>query len=167
MRKKGFLVGILVSILFLATNANAETFGDTVSGKLGGNGSYSTTASILGDYYKYVRIEFTPDSDAKFYVSLIGSNTVAGLGSVKAINPSIELSAKKDTTKIIYILPRSGMACPSDANYCFGTGTNYTKTTVVQGDECSGSMCSIYGIRIKNKKLLTSYGFTLKYEFFK
>lgn len=164
--KKKIIICLTIAIMFIGSNVYAV--GETVTGKLGAGGSYSTSnKNLLGDYYKYIRIEFTPDKDAKYYVSLIGANSVSGLGSASPINPSIELSAKAGQTRIIYILPRSGMGCPKDANYCFGTGTSMSKTTVVQGDECNGHLCNIYGLRIKNKRTFTSYGFTMKYEFFK
>lgn len=166
MQRKLFLLSMLVSVLFLSTQVNAKSY--TVDGTLGAGGSYSTSNdSLLGDYYKYIKIEFTPKKDAKFYVSLIGASNVSSLGHADALNPSIELSADAGSTKVIYILPRSGMSCPAGADYCFGTGTNYSKTTVVQGNECNGKMCNIYGIRIKNKRLFTSYDFTMKYEFVK
>ena len=67
---------------------------------------------------------------------------------------------------IIYILPRSGMSCPSDANYCFGAGSDYSSSTVIQGNECRGGMCSMYGIRVNNRKIFTGYNVNVKYEFF-
>ncbi len=166
MKKKIILFIGIFCCIFTNTNIYAAQY--TVNGTLGAGGSYSTTSNILGDYYKYIKIVITPKKDAKYTVSLIGASSVSNLGKAKALNPSIEISTKANQSKTIYIIPRSGMSCPNDSgSYCFGTGTNLSGKTVIQGNECDGKMCPVYGIRVKNKRTFTSYDFKMTFEFIK
>jgi len=168
MKRKLFLFTVFISILFLSTNVDAQTISHTKSGTLGAWKSVSSSnADLIGDYYKYVRIELNVNIDSKFSVTMIGANNVSGLGGASAINYSPKLSISKNKTFILYILPRNGMSCPSDANYCFGSGSDLTKNTVVQGNECDGKMCSVYGVRLHNENKLKSFNYNMKYEFVK
>lgn len=163
--KKVAIITILTICLLFCESAKAETFTHN-SQSLSANSKVSF-AEAFGDNYKYVKVKVkAKSSSASYTVSLIGTNSISKVNSVDALNTS----SKKftgTTQYVIYILPRSGMSCPSDASYCFGAGSNYSGTTVIQGNECSGSMCSLYGIRVNNKKLLTSYNIDLSYEFVK
>ena len=169
MFKKGLftrllLLGVLVLVLFIpSVSAQQYILNDAY---LGGNGKVSD-AQQSGDYFKYVKVTVkAKSSSAKYTVSLIGTSPISGANSVSPINTST-MNFTGDSTYIIYILPRSGMSCPSGASYCFGAGSNTSGTTVIQGNECSGSMCSLYGVRVNNKKLLTGYNIDITYEFFK
>lgn len=118
-------------------------------------------------YYRYMRVVTQADSaDANYSISFVGSKYVSGINLTTAIGT---MNVKCTGTKqyITYILPRVGMACPSDATYCFGAGKNDLSTTLIQGNECNGDWCNIYGVRIKNNKLFKSYNVDVTYEFFR
>lgn len=161
MKKNILLLIGIVCILTFATDVKAYSF----SGTIGALGKISDAQQFGGIYYKYIRMTVKADSsDAKYTVSYIGTNNSAS--SFNLVNPinTSGISFTGSSQKIIYILPRVGMGCPSDANYCFGAGTNSNGTTVIQGNECNGSMCQVYGVRVNNKKL-SSYNVNVTYDF--
>ena len=119
------------------------------------------------DYYRYMRVVTQADSsDSNYSISFVGSKNVSGLNLTPAIGT---LNVKCTGTKqyVVYILPRVGMSCPLDATYCFGAGKNDNSTTLIQGNECDGGWCNLYGVRIKNNKLYKDYNINVTYEFFR
>lgn len=160
MRIKKILAIFVVAICTFSCSqvfASANTYTKSLTSK-----GMTGALDYFGSKYKYAKVTIKPDNSKALYtVSLIGTDYVSKLYSVSPIGTSIEFSGSSSRT--IYILPRSGMGCPG--GYCFGVGSNYSATTMIQGNECNGEMCSLYGIRIKNKKNLT-YNVTYSYEFF-
>lgn len=164
IRRKILLI-VLVSFLVFSQSVKAEQFTHN-NQSLSANSKISF-AEAWGDTYKYVRVKVkAKSSSASYTVSLIGTESISKVNSVSALNTSPK-KFSGTTQYIVYILPRSGMSCPSDASYCFGAGSDYSRTTVIQGNECNGKMCSLYGIRINNKKLFNTYNVDVNYEFVK
>lgn len=165
--KKKIMLGVAVCIIavFIMTPiANAQQ--TSFNSMLISNGNLSNVTPLGTEKYKYVVVTAKASSnDALYTVSFIGSNSTTGSAHVYAISTSVKkFSGKKKYN--IYILPKSGMRCPSQADYCFGAGAITTGTTVIQGNECNNNFCPAYGVRINNKKSI-NYNISVTYEFFK
>ena len=161
--KKSILIIMILFIIGFVSPVSAEQY--SFEELVPGLGSASR-ADQFGGYYRYARVEvFASDDNASYTVSLIGVENISQVGAVSPISTSVKKFTGSNRY-IIYILPRSGMSCPSDANYCFGAGSDYSSSTVIQGNECRGGMCSMYGIRVNNRKIFTGYNVNVKYEFF-
>ena len=161
--KKNLLKILLIVVIIIVPNAKAQLYSFNQNVPAFGKVS---NAQQFGAYYKYVKVIVNANSSSASYsLSFIGTSSISKVNSVSPL----ATSAKNFTgtnTYTIYILPRSGMSCPSDASYCFGAGSDYSSSTVIQGNECDGKMCSLYGVRINNKKVFTSYDINVRYEFF-
>ncbi len=155
---------IFISIFSFVTPVHAYGFNAELTPK-----SQASNGQLLEGYiyYRYMRVVTQANStNANYSISFVGSQNVSG---INFNDPIGTLNVKCTGTKqyITYILPRVGMACPSDATYCFGAGKNDNSTTLIQGNECNNGWCNLYGVRIKNNKLFESYNVNVTYEFFR
>jgi len=149
-------------MLLPITDVKAESF----SGYLAGKNKISNGKSLGTTNSRYLKMTVQADSkDASYTVSLVGANSYSSINMVSPINTSVrKFTGKKKYT--IYILPHSGMGCPSDADHCFGAGASLINTEIIQGNECNGNRCQLYGVRINNKKIIAGYNVNVSYDFY-
>ena len=140
------LFALFLTIIMTNDNVNALSFSETIS----------------GNSCKYIDVDFINTSSPFKYSKVVINSaskkyTISFFGRMTATNYSVIGTSKTlSLTGNIYILPRSGMACPPDRQYCFGVGQSLTYTRIANNTDCTSagvsSFCNIYGIRICNKE---------------
>lgn len=153
---------IFAFLVFASSDVYAFSFNKNLTSR-----EQFSDAQLLADgtKYRYLKIISKADSqDANYSISYVTCNHISKINTITPMGTS-PVEYKGTRTYVTYILPRIGMSCPTDADYCFGAGKNDNSTTLIQGNECDGKWCSIYGVRVKNNKYFKSYNITVEYNF--
>lgn len=134
MKKKKILImsiAIFCAFFTKLLGVNAQTISFNIKS--------GTTEWTFPDHadYKYAVVEFSATEGAKTQMYFQGANNE--LSFVKTLGNSPKFTLK--SWNKVYILPRSGMACPSDATRCFGAGLSNSQTTLITRDFAT------YGLR--------------------
>lgn len=125
--------------------------------------SLNSVGQPVGKYYfRYAKVTVKANNSKALYkVAFVGANYASSSNFNSLGKSGFKLSGSKEYT--VYVLPRSGMNCPVNNGYCFGSGKVTTSTTIINDYDCSTGMCKAYGIGIYNETS-TNFKVTVKYD---